>query len=107
MSDAPQGHRRGWLKNGNSPGDFRNAPRCGAKTRRGTPCQGPAMKNGRCRVHGGLSTGPRTPEGLERCKMARWKHGRRSMAAIAERRQAAEARRETRALIRALRAVFG
>ena len=24
------------------------------------------MKNGRCRMHGGPSTGPRTPEGLER-----------------------------------------
>ncbi|MFC1944498.1 HGGxSTG domain-containing protein [Chloroflexota bacterium] len=24
------------------------------------------MKNGRCRMHGGKSTGPRTPEGLER-----------------------------------------
>lgn len=39
------------------------------------------MKNGRCRMHGGLSTGPRTPEGLERSRRARWKHGRRSAAA--------------------------
>jgi hypothetical protein len=23
------------------------------------------MPNGRCRMHGGLSTGPRTPEGVE------------------------------------------
>ena len=30
----------------------------------------------RCRNHGGLSTGPRTPEGLERCRKANWKHGR-------------------------------
>jgi len=29
----------------------------------------------RCRLHGGLSTGPRTPEGLERSRRARWKHG--------------------------------
>lgn len=41
---------------------------CGAKTRKGTPCQAKmlyTMKNGqrRCRNHGGLSTGPRTPEG--------------------------------------------
>ena len=73
--DDPHGKRRGWLKNGNPPGDFTKAPRCGAKTRSGTPCQAPAMKNGRCRLHGGKSTGPRTPEGLERSRKARWKHG--------------------------------
>ena len=28
---------------------------CGAKTRKGTSCQNPAMKNGRCRMHGGAS----------------------------------------------------
>jgi len=38
------------------------------------------MKNGRCRMHGGLSTGPRTPEGRERCRMANWRHGLRSKA---------------------------
>jgi hypothetical protein len=26
---------------------------CGAKTRKGTPCQNPAMANSRCRMHGG------------------------------------------------------
>ena len=56
---------KNWLKNGNPPGDPRNAPRCGAKTRSGKPCQAPGMANGRCRMHGGASTGPRTPEGLE------------------------------------------
>jgi hypothetical protein len=30
---------------------------CGAKTRAGGRCKAPAMKNGRCRVHGGQSTG--------------------------------------------------
>lgn len=73
--DEPHERRRGWLKNGNPPGDFSKAPRCGAKTRSGTPCQAPAMKNGRCRLHGGKSTGPKTPEGLERSRKARWKHG--------------------------------
>jgi hypothetical protein len=52
--------RRGWLKNGNPPGDFTPAARCGAKTRQRTPCPGPAMRNGRCRMHGGASTGRRT-----------------------------------------------
>lgn len=29
----------------------------------GKPCQAPAMTNGRCKLHGGFSTGPTTPEG--------------------------------------------
>jgi hypothetical protein len=34
-------------------------PRCGARSRRtGKPCAGPAMANGRCRMHGGTSNGP-------------------------------------------------
>ncbi len=37
--------------------------RCGAKTRKGTPCKRRSLPNGRCLNHGGLSTGPRTPEG--------------------------------------------
>ena len=52
----------------------RRRPRCGAKTRKGTPCQAPAVwnlerdkpRNGRCRMHGGLSSGPRTEEGKRR-----------------------------------------
>jgi len=37
---------------------------CGAKTRQGTPCKNTRIyKNGRCKNHGGLSTGPRTEEG--------------------------------------------
>ena len=35
-----------------------------------TPCKGPAMASGRCRMHGGASTGPRTPEGLQRIRKA-------------------------------------
>ena len=47
--------------------DMQRAPRCGAKTRRGTACQSPAMPNGRCRIHGGLVTrcAQRQPERLE------------------------------------------
>lgn len=45
----------------------RNRPlhneRCGARTRKGTPCQCKALRNGRCKLHGGLSTGAKTPEG--------------------------------------------
>ena len=35
----------------------RQSLRCGAKTRQGSSCQSPAMKNGRCRMHGGKSRG--------------------------------------------------
>lgn len=53
-------------------------PRCGARTRAGHPCRAPgyrrpadsAPRNGRCRMHGGLSTGPRTAEGKTRCRAA-------------------------------------
>jgi len=72
---------------------------CGARTRSGVPCNGWAMPNGRCRLHGGLSTGPRTPEGLERSRKARWKHGNRSKAAIAAFRETREVRRLIRDLI--------
>src|SRR4029077_9803021 len=62
------------------------APRCGARSKRtGKPCRGAAMPNGRCKVHGGKSTGPRTPEGLERSRRANWKHGHFSREAKAER----------------------
>lgn len=50
-------------------------PRCGARTRSGGSCKAPAMPNGRCRMHGGKSTGPRTPEGLERIRRANTRHG--------------------------------
>ena len=83
-SATPQ-QGRGWLKNGNQPGDISKAARCGAKTRRGTRCQCPAMANGRCRLHGGLSTGPKTAEGIERIRRALTKHGRYSLQAKAER----------------------
>lgn len=37
---------------------------CSAKTRDGTPCKSTELLcGGRCRLHGGLSTGPKTLEG--------------------------------------------
>lgn len=70
---------RGWLMHGNPPGDPSEAPRCGARTRENQPCRAPAVRGKeRCRMHGGRSTGPRTPEGRERSTRARWKHGRYS-----------------------------
>jgi len=77
-----------WLKNGNPAADLANVPRCGAKKRRkDDTCKAPAMRNGRCRLHGGLSTGPKTTEGIERIRQARTRHGRYSAAAMAKRRE--------------------
>ena len=45
----------------------RSRQRCGAFARStGKPCRMKALANGRCRLHGGLSTGPKTEEGKER-----------------------------------------
>jgi hypothetical protein len=96
---APHEKRRGWLKSGNPPGDFSKGARCGAKTRRGTHCQCPAMVNGRCRLHGGLSTGPRTPEGRERSRRGPLQHGRYAAAAKAERRNCRNLLKECRAML--------
>src|SRR5262245_42531675 len=46
------------------------SPRCGAHSRgSGKPCRNGAMKNGRCRMHGGKATG--APKGNKNA----WKHG--------------------------------
>jgi hypothetical protein len=58
--DGPHEKRRGTLKNGNRSGDPQTAPRCGAKTRRGTGCQAQATPNGRRCLDGGLGAGPKT-----------------------------------------------
>ena len=57
------------------------SPRCLARTRAGTPCQSPAMTNGRCRMHGGKSPG--APKGNSHAL----KHGRYTAEAIARRRE--------------------
>jgi hypothetical protein len=43
---------------------------CGAKTRRGTMCVATALKNGRCRNHGGLNPAPGSPEAKARALKA-------------------------------------
>jgi hypothetical protein len=60
------------------------------------------MPNGRCRMHGGMSTGPRTLEGLAPSRRANWKHGRYSAEAIAERREARAAIQVIRKILSAL-----
>src|ERR1051325_3772649 len=91
----------GWLRNGNPPGDFRRAPRCLARNRRGQPCMRPAGRGkARCNLHGGHSTGPRTPAGLAQSRVARLSHAYYS-------REAADARRKVREKAQVIRGILG
>lgn len=46
---------------------------CGARTRAGTPCKQKGIcDNGRYKLHGGLSTGPKTPKGKRKSSL-NWK----------------------------------
>jgi hypothetical protein len=63
------------------------APRCGARARTtGNPCRSPAMKNGRCRMHGGKAGRKAT-------------HGRYTKASIRERQEFCDVLRTMRELI--------
>jgi len=93
----------GPLRNGNPRGNPNVAPRCGAKARTtGCACQAPAMANGRCRMHGGLSTGPRTSEGRARISAANTRHGFYSAETKADLRRTDSFIAETRAFLAAL-----
>jgi hypothetical protein len=70
------------------------SPRCRARTRKATYCQSPAMKNGRCRMHGGRSPG--APKGNSYAL----KHGRYTASALAERQKLSDLLRAMRVLIR-------
>lgn len=74
---------------------------CGAKTRSGQPCKCPAVRGkARCRLHGGRSTGAKTPEGLAKLRALHLKHGRSTTEAKAEARRRAQVGREIRAELR-------
>ncbi len=64
---------------------------CGAKTRSGGSCRQPAMKNGRCRLHGGKSK-----SGKEH---GRYVHGKRTQEAIKIRKDIYQIIRESKALM--------
>jgi hypothetical protein len=106
IAEAPKATpgNRGRLKNGNPPGDYTTSPRCGAKTRLGGCCAQPAMRNGRCRFHGGKSTGARTAAGRARCAQARRTHGFYGAETVALRREASAHLRRVRRLLGGMRA---
>lgn len=57
----------GSTKRGVPPDYAGDDPRlCNAKTRSGRPCRSLALPSGRCRWHGGMSSGPKTREGRAR-----------------------------------------
>jgi hypothetical protein len=66
-------------------------PQCQAKAKTTQQqCCRPAVRGRQvCRLHGGGSTGPKTPEGRLRCAQARLIHGRETTAARTERSLAA------------------
>jgi hypothetical protein len=55
---------------------------------------------------GGLSTGPKTPEGIERIRRAKTKHGLYSAAAIAERQRFRAMFKDCREVLFAAKRVF-
>ena len=61
---------------------------CSAKTRSGKYCKKrPLVGKKRCRLQGGLSTGPKIEEGKKRAIAAHWKHGRRSKSFVLARKK--------------------
>ena len=95
-----EGNPKPWLYGPNWQGT-----RCEARTRRGTPCQRPGNKrNGRCKLHGGRSTGPRTNEGVTRFAASKTTHGRSTKAERAKAKHRAEVGRQVRAELREIEA---
>ena len=71
------------------------SPRCGAKTRAGTPCMSPAVKSKRrCRMHGG-APGSGAPKGNKNAV----KHGHYTREAIERRRALRQLMRDAEALL--------
>lgn len=75
-----------------------SASKCGRPVVEGKPV---------CRRHGGLSTGPRTPEGRARCAEARTIHGHETRAIRAERQLASARLRFLEGLMFQLRMIGG
>jgi len=68
MSIAPHAH--------NIRFNINKVKRCGAYARQtGKPCKQPAMTNGRCRLHGGKSTGAKTDKGRRKARLANYRNG--------------------------------
>lgn len=83
--------------------NFKDIPRCGAKTRRGSPCASPCVHGKkRCRMHGGAA-GSGAPKGNQN----NLKHGRYTKLARLERRKRRELFGSMKALIEAGKMLLG
>ena len=81
--------------------------RCEAKTRRGSLCRRPAkLPVGKCKFHGGHSTGPRTADGLSRLVASKTTHGKYTAQKRAAARRFAENGRQIRAELAELESWF-
>ena len=79
-------------------GPMLTSPRCGAKTRAGTPCRAPAVKGKRrCRKHGGAN-GSGAPKGNQNAL----KHGVFTKTAILERAEMCEFIKESEEFLKSL-----
>ena len=88
MTDDP-------MRPSREPQQFRDAARCGARTRAGKPCQSPAVAGRRrCRTGSGGPKGPRN---------GNYRHGLYTAEMTAARRSLKQHVREVRALIKRLR----
>ena len=75
---------------------------CLSETRMGTLCaKSPIKGKIRCRLHGGLSTGPKIAEGKARIATAHFKHGQRSKRFVEMRAKIWKELREIKARMRA------
>jgi len=78
---------------------MRLAARCGAKTRKGTPCRSPSVSGKkRCRMHGGAE-GSGAPKGNRNAL----KHGLFTKSAIADRRALRKLLRQSRITLREIK----
>lgn len=75
---------------------------CAATSKRtGKQCGSPAIRGKQvCRFHGGMSTGPRTPDGLARCAASKTIHGEDTRAKRSAHRAATARLTELEALAR-------
>jgi hypothetical protein len=85
-------------RSGSGPAMHRS-PRCGARTRRGSPCRSPAVRGkGRCRMHGGAAGSGGQPGNRNALR-----HGHYTAGTIAERRALRALLRRARGLVEDLR----
>jgi len=91
------------LLNGTIAYDLTTLPLCGALTRSGKSCRRYGnLKTGRCRLHGGLSTGPKTKNGLEKSRKANFKHGYYSLESKAKILEVKQLLKESKKLLKSL-----